>query len=376
MLAPVALAALATLLIPLVIHIARRTESRTVQFAALRWLDPRPKPRRRLRVDERWLLAIRLLLLAAIAVWLARPVLWGVADDRPVVALAPDIDAATIDFGGDDRRVWLAPGFPAVDDATPTTSTGLISLIRQLDAELPPETPVELIVPATLDGVDAERPRLSRSVAWRMVPASGTAPAPTPPPALTVRYSAQAEDGVRYFRAAATAWTPTDATPAFEAAPLDRPIEADARHLVWLASGPLPDPIVAWIRDGGTALLSRDTRLSVEGEISAVWRDALGEPLVVAGRVGQGRVLQLTRPLEPAAMPQLVEPDFPDALLRMLSPMPAAARVAATDHAPLTGTAAYDQPPFDVRSWLALIIALIFGTERWLATRRSRAVAP
>ena len=87
-------------------------------------------------------------------------------------------------------------------------------------------------------------------------------------------------------------------------------------------------------------------------------------------------MLQLTHPLEPAAIPQLVEPDFPDALLRMLQPPPAPARVAAADHAPLTGATAYAQPPVELRPWLALIIALVFLLERWMATRRSRAVAP
>ncbi|KPF78373.1 hypothetical protein IP78_11270, partial [Brevundimonas sp. AAP58] len=80
---PLGLLALAALAIPLIIHIARRTESRTIAFAALAWLEERPKPRRRLRLDELWLLAARLLLLTLMALWLAQPVLWGVADTRP-----------------------------------------------------------------------------------------------------------------------------------------------------------------------------------------------------------------------------------------------------------------------------------------------------
>ena len=119
-----------------------------------------------------------------------------------------------------------------------------------------------------------------------------------------------------------------------------------------------------------------DARIPVEGETVPVWRDAAGAPLAVAGRLGRGRVIRLTRALEPAALPQLVEPTFPDALAVMLDPPPAPARVAAADHSPLTGAAPYDQPPLDVRPWLALLIALVFAGERWLATRRRRAVAP
>ena len=378
LLLPAALAALATLLIPVVIHIARRTESRTIDFAALRWLDQRPKPRRRMRIDERWLLLVRLVLLALIAIWLAKPVLGGVASDRPVVAIAPGVDPAKIDMADDDRVVWLAPDFPVVSDGEPPSSGALSSLIRQLDAELPPETPVTMIVPAILDGADAERPRLSRRVEWRVMPGNALRQSATraTPPALTVRYSGESENGVRYFRAAATAWAEADGPIAFETALVDRPLHAQARYLIWLSASPLPDPVMAWIRQGGTVLLSRDASLPVDSQANAVWRDALGDPLVMANPLGEGRVLRLTRSLEPEAMPQLIEADFPDHLARILVPPPLPGRVRAADHFPLTGGVAYDQPPYDVRPWLALIIALIFGIERWLATHSKRAVAP
>jgi hypothetical protein len=376
LLLPAALSALGALLIPLVIHIARRTESRAVNFTALRWLDPRPAPRHKLRIDERWLLAVRLLLLAAVALWLARPVLWGVEDDRRVIAVAPGVNAAAIrPSEGDDRRIWLAPGWPALGGPAPGAAADVISLMRQLDAELPPETPLEFVVPVTLDGVDAERPRLTRRVTWRVAPdARAPAQPARKPPALTVRHSAEAAESGRYFRAAATAWTQPGAHPAFTAATRDVPLAPETRHLVWLAAGPLPQPIVEWIRGGGTALLSHDARLSMEGEAVPAWRDRSGEPLALAGRLGGGRLVQLTRPLEPAAIPELVEPSFPDALLRMLEPPPLPSRVNAVDHAPLAGVAPYGQPPLELRPWLALLIALVFALERWLATRRGRGV--
>ncbi|WGM31933.1 BatA domain-containing protein [Brevundimonas sp. NIBR11] len=376
---PAGLAALLALAIPVVIHIARRTEARTVDFAALRWLDAAPKPRRSLTVDERLLLAARLLLLSLIALWLAAPVLWNAADDRRVVAVLPGADAATVRAAAErgDRVVLLAPGFPEHSALAPVASEDPISLIRQLDAELPAHTPVELIVPATLGDVDAERPRLSRRVEWT-VGAEGPAPrvAATRPLALTVRHTLGAEGAVRYFRAAAASWTPADAEPAFDVAATDRGVPGSARHLIWLASGPVPAPFERWVRDGGVILTSLEARIPVEGETVPVWRGAAGEPLAVAGRLGRGRVIRLTRALEPAAIPQLVEPTFPDALAAMLDTPPAPARVAAADHAPLTGAAPYDQPPLDLRPWLALLIALVFAAERCLATRRQRAVAP
>lgn len=379
LLLPAGLAVLLALAIPIVIHIARRTESRTVDFAALRWLDAAPRPRRSLTIDERILLTARLLLLALVALWLAAPVLWNAADDRTVVAVAPGADAATIAAATakGDRVVWLAPGFPEHGALAPAAPDDIVSLIRQLDAELPPGAPVKLVVPATLHGIDAERPKLSRRVEW-------TVGAEAPPrrvaspaaPALTVRSAPEADDAVRYFRAAATAWTAADAELAFDAAAIDRGVPGGARHLIWLASGTVPAPVETWVRNGGVIMTALEARIPVEGETVAVWRGTAGEPLAVAGRLGRGRVIRLTRALEPAAIPQLVEPGFPDALLTMLDPRPAPARVAAADHAPLTGAAPYDQPPLDLRPWLALLIALVFAGERWLATRRQRAVAP
>ncbi|MFC5344334.1 BatA domain-containing protein [Brevundimonas staleyi] len=379
LLLPAGLAALLALAIPVVIHIARRTEARTVDFAALRWLDAAPKPHRSLTIDERLLLAARLILLTLIALWLAAPVLWNATDDRPMVAVLPGADAATVSAAIErgDRVVWLAPDFPEHGALAPETSEDPISLIRQLDAELPADTPVELVVPATLDGVDAERPRLSRRVEWT-VGAEGPARRVAAPRALalTVRHAPGAESAVRYFRAAAASWTPADAEPAFDVAATDRGVPGNARHLIWLASGPVPAPVERWVRDGGVILTSLEARIPVEGETVPVWRGTAGEPLAVAGRLGRGRVIRLTRDLEPATIPQLVEPTFPDALAAMLDPPAAPARVAAADHAPLTGAAPYDQPPLDLRPWLALLIALVFAAERYLATRRQRAVAP
>lgn len=379
LLLPAGLATLLALAIPVVIHIARRTESRTIDFAALRWLDAAPKPRRSLTLDERLLLAARLILLTLIALWLAAPVFWNAADDRRVVAVLPGADSATVSAAVEpgDRVLWLAPGFPEHGGLAPAASEDPISLIRQLDAELPADTPVKLVVPATLDGVDAERPRLSRRVEWT-VGVEGAAPRVAAPRALalTVRHTPGAEGAVRYFRAAAASWTPADAEPAFDVGATDRGVPGNARHLIWLAAGPVPAPVERWVRDGGVILTSLEARMPVEGETVPVWRGTAGEPLAVAGRLGRGRVIRLTRALEPAAIPQLVEPTFPDALASMLDPPSAPARAAAADHAPLTGAAPYDQPPLDLRPWLALLIALIFAAERYLATRRQRAVAP
>lgn len=374
---PAGLAALAAVLIPLVIHIARRTESRTVDFAALAWLEERPKPRRRLRLDELWLLATRLLLLTLVALWLAQPVLWGVADRRPVVAIAPGLDPASVETPEGARRVWLAPDFPEVGAGPTPSGEGTISLIRQLDAELAPETPLDIILPAVLNDADSQRPVLSREVGWRTAepPRQATLEAPEPP-ALTVRYGPDGEAAVQYFRAAAIAWAEPGAEPALDTGSMDRPLPRDARHLVWLGASAPPEALVDWIRKGGTAVLAEGARVPLDIAPRPVWTDHEGQPIATLGRLGQGRVLQLTRALTPEATPQLLEPDFPDRLAELLAPAAEPSRVVAADHAPLTGAAAWPQAPLDVRPWLALLIALVFVGERWLATRRARGPAP
>lgn len=374
---PAGLAALAAVLIPLVIHIARRTESRTIDFAALAWLEERPKPRRRLRLDELWLLATRLLLLILLALVLAQPALWGAADRRPVVAIAPGLDPSSYERAEGARRVWLAPGFPEVGQAAPTTGGSTASLIRQLDAELAPDAPLDVVVPPVLDDADAQRPILSRPVGWRTAdPVSAAALDAPAPPLLTVRFGPDGEAAVRYFRAAATAWAEADAEPGVVAEPLAAPVPRDARHLVWLAPSAPPPPIVEWVRRGGTILLAEGARMPLDIAARPVWSDAGGRTVAGLGRLGQGRVIQLDRALTPQAMPELLEPDFPDRLLALLTEPPPPTRVAAADHAPLTGATPYQQPPLDLRPWFALLIAVVFGAERWLATRPVRGPAP
>lgn len=379
LLLPAALGALLAVLVPLAIHIARRTETRTIDFAALRWLNPDPKPARRVRLDERLLLVTRIALIVAIVLALAQPVLRPTGDGRPVVAVSPQVDPASVPDKG-ERRVWLAPGFPSVERPVPAPPSNPASLIRQLDAQTPAKTAIAVVVPPELTDFDGQRLFLSRPVDWRIAPLSGRAVsvADRVPPALTVRYAPDSTGAVRYFRAAALAFAPPGKTPALDAAPTDRPVPRTARYLVWLSGAPMPSSVLDWIEAGGVALLAQDAPSPVEGAQRVAWRDAAGEPLATVGRFGKGRVLHLVRPLEPQAIPALVEADFPDTLWSLLAPPPAPDRVAAVDHAPVTRAMAAGLPlsprPLDLSPWLALVIAVIFAAERWLATRRGRPV--
>jgi hypothetical protein len=383
LLLPAALAALAALLLPLLIHLARRSEQRPTDFAALRWLRQKPKPRHRVRFDEWPLLIARLLLLALLALWLAKPILFGSASEAPWVAVMPGIDVAQAHAAVEDKQArlhWLAPGFPALDRPSPATaSLPFASLLRQLDSELPAAVKLSVLVPEQLQGADAQRLQLSRTVEWKVL--AGAMPVPKPiavaAPALIVRYAPDREDGLRYLRAAADAWRPSATTAAFAAAPVGQTLPPEARSLVWLAPGPLPASVVGWIRHGGTALLAMDTEYKLPASTTIYWRDEVGAPLVEGAALGRGQVLRFTRAFAPATLPQLLQPDFPRNLRNLFAaPAQAPTRVLAQDYVPISGGAAYAQTPRDLQPWLALLIAMSLLVERWLATRRTRGVSP
>ncbi len=370
LLAPLGLAALAALLVPLLIHLSRRAVQRPIDFAALRWLEPRPRPQRRPRLDERALLAARLVLLALLALVLARPVLRGASGAQAWLAVAPGADPAAaraLAPQGAHAR-WLAPGFPGLGSAAPRGAAPISSLLRELDADLPRGARLTVVVPAVLQGVDAERPRLSRAVDWRVLPGATPAPArpapPTAPPTLVIRATPPFAAGARYLRAAAAAWAIS-------------PAPAGAPAIAWLAAGPLPADVRGRLARGAVVLLPAEASIDGLGPATPLWRDAEGRPLVEGGALGRGRWLRFTRPLDPESLPELLQPDFPARLAALLAgPPPPPARVEASAFHPLTGARAGVPAAQDLAPVLALVAATLFGVERWLATRRQRAVTP
>ena len=150
-----------------------------------------------------------------------------------------------------------------------------------------------------------------------------------------------------------------------------------SQPLVWLAPGPVPAPVMQWISAGGVALLAHEAPVDGIALSSMPWRDADGAPLVEGAPLGQGRVMRFTRPLRPDAMPALLDADFPHRLRALFDgAVDAPTRVLARDNAPTRDGATYPVAPRDLQPWLALLIALLVLVERWMATRRTRSVAP
>lgn len=379
LLLPAGLAALAALLLPLLLHLVRREDRRPIDFAALRWLAPRTRPRRSLRIEDRLLLALRLLLVALLALLLARPVLPEDDPTRPWIVALPAVGAdpllasamETAGSPGPERR-WLAPGFPRVapDTPPPAGPHPVSSLLRELDMRMPPGAPLVVLVPPVLDGVDAERPRLSRPVDWRVVERDGSGPSAvavaTAPPAAPPRLvpvptgDADADAGLRYLLAAASAWE-TGGIPAGE---------RDEVRL-WSGAGTPPATLLAWVEAGGAALIDHRATVPMPDEAPAPWYDAEGRPLLRLAAFGNGRLLQWTRPLRPDAFPGLLESDFPHRLRAVLQPPPPPARVLAAEHAPtVADVGPWPASMRELSPWLALLIALLFALERWIAAGR------
>lgn len=369
---PAGFVALSALLLPLLIHLRRHTVSQRIDFAALRWLKPAAHRRRRFRIQQWPLLLLRLLLLALLAALLARPALTGAVDATPRVVLAPGVNAlaARQALGTPSAQWrWLAPGFPPVDaNPSPPTRQPVASLLRELDARLPSATPLTVVVPDIIDGLDAQRPQLSRQVQWKIVaqatPASKSRIAP--PPRIAVRHDAAGAAGVGYLRAVARAWSNDED---FDDSDDSQPFVTNDGLRVWLSAKDVPPSLQRWASAGGQLLVDARTPLPHGATRTPRWRDDDGRVVLEQVDGHQWRWWRWAAPLQPSAMPALLEADFPTHLKAQLEPLPPPQRALASAARPLVGAAPYPQSPRELSHWLLVVIAATFLAERWLAGR-------
>jgi len=370
-LAPAALAALAALLVPLLIHLQRRPEQRVVEFAALRWLSERVRPRQRLRLTEILLLLLRLLLVATLALWLAQPV-W--LDYLPRAhaweLVVPGIDPATLPAATKEQapeRRWLAPGFPVLD-TPPPASAAVASLLRDLDTRLRSDVAVAVWVPRELAGLDAERIRLSRTVDWRVIdaaPEPPAAPVAAPPIVVAIRHVEVDEPALRYIGAAVAAWNTSEpGRYRVQRAGVGVALPDDANWLVWIGAEP-PAPVIDWVRKGGHALV-----LPPSSQEPAPAASPVPTAAVERRSIGRGQLVSSALPLRADSWPTLLDAGFPSTLRKLLQGEPAAPdRADALAARPAADGARLPPPAYPVGDWMALAIALLLLAERLLATR-------
>ena len=187
--APLWLLGLLGLLAPLVLHLLARGRGRRVRVGSVRLLaDSPPRRPRRLQLQRPWLLALRCLLLALVALALAGPRLRrevaAAATPRPWVLVEPGVDASvtaaqgSIAAGAEVRL--LVAGLPrtatvADPAALPDLAAvpgGLWSLLREASATAPAGTRLLVVTRGRLAALRGERPTLPYAVEWHEVPDS------------------------------------------------------------------------------------------------------------------------------------------------------------------------------------------------------------
>jgi len=403
LLVPLGMAAAATVVIPLTLHLLRQPRSEIIEFAALRWLRPKTPPRQRLRVHRPWLLVLRILLLLVLALMLAMPVWRGGGGSAPWVGVAPGVTLAEaraaapeladgLADGGAAEWHRLATGFPLLhaEAAAPEDqSVPLASLIRQLDTEVPAARPVTLIVPRAVAGLDGGEIAVGRAVSWRIVASDAPVARVSQPLRLFVHGGDVPADGqplanaersvlqalVARWQAGGRAVTIDDAAnQSATVNSVDEPI-APTVHL-WLG-GSVPDAKQL------AMLIPADATILVTGPIAAV-DNAIGQtvmfdeqqkPLLTQRNFGDHRVLGTAVPLTPETMPVLLSPEFPDRLYRLLTRTDVPPRISyAGGVAPRQDVAIAAGPTEPLSPLLEALALLLFAAERLLALRRPTVV--
>lgn len=180
LLSPLALLGLLGLALPLIAHLLGRERPQKIRFAAVRFVTPRePVITQRRELRDRPLLFLRLLLLAAFVLVLARPV---ISSEAAVAVIAEPHDAVILlDASGSmelrvdgrsDRERALERLDTLLEAIPPGSRVGLvISDPRAPIVELTPVTEALPRIRATLDGWQRGEPQAIRPGGWSLAEA-------------------------------------------------------------------------------------------------------------------------------------------------------------------------------------------------------------
>ena len=373
LLAPAWLAALAALAVPLAIHLWSPRPRRSIRVGSIRLLTGiPPAATRSLRLRDRWLLLLRLGVLAALVLSLTDP-FWAPRDQRPrtwaLLSTEALTDRALLDSlrrAGAELRL-LAAGLPLVagdlegtgltPDGVPAEGCDLAaanchpphdwSLLREADRLAPPGATLVIAAPLTADRFRGTRPAIRAQVVWRDVPrsarADGAGRARPSSPAhrrVVILADAQRRDDARYLEAAvrAAATTTGRAAEIVRASLAAGASAATADWIVWLSAEPPPAPVVARARQGAVLFtqIGRDTvttggtvvrtaatgpppvlarRAPFDGRGAALWTDGTGSPLLTVAREGSGYGYRLYGRIDPTGL--ALSPTFATAIAEL-----------------------------------------------------------
>lgn len=258
-------------IIPLALHWLQRGSNREIAFAASRWLTQQPQQRwRRLQLREKFLLLLRLLLIALLTILLAQPMLTthdsgyqrilvdptlSREDARTFVAsrLAPDLGHPS-----EYSLFWLAsPPRPLSDPPPRTWSADVRWQTLTALAGHPALRNAHVLLPARAGQVRDPVLRTSPGWQWHQLEVDSE----RPPVGLTLAIIGQAPAWLTPMLAQLS----QDGEAVPEARKLNGTQEVETSPPDWLIyaeTGELPPVLVAFIRDGG--LLITDSRVTAD----------------------------------------------------------------------------------------------------------------
>ena len=355
---PLGLAALVTLLVPVLIHLARQRPRRPVLVGSLRHLPDAAAPRRaRSQVVEPWLLALRMLILALLALIIAQPfvrasspaaaprsllVLPAGFDDDSLRALLPAADSL-LAAGHEIHRLPMAD---------------LWSELSELDAGLPEGSSIAVVAPFAL-AVTGARPAVrSAMTLHRFDRDDERSPVAEAPRALHVRIVSDASTRIAAARHAAAFRAVAELRG--DSLVLNGPPARDG-WIVWLTDSVPAPTVLDEVRNGATLLTST----------GGPRRDA--PDAIRAERLGRGRVLRtplVANPAVDATFAELIARIWPDPE-RLAPTRPARHRISTNQLLPSLASPGGGplQSRTSIGNLLLGAVSVLFLLERWLSHR-------
>jgi len=322
-LAPLWLAGLASLAVPVALHLWSRRTGPAVRVGSVRLLSGSPPPMaRRPRLHDPWLLALRCALLATLVLALAQPT-W-----LPRRATAPTWTLVATDVVA--RAALVDSLERAGRTVRPLDPSDLWLGLTIADHAAPPGTHFEVYAAPLLSGTRGTRPELRAPVVWHPRASARTENPATPLPrgrSVVVFADAARSDDARYVAAAVRAAGTLSGIPAIvstrAAAALDENSVRLADWIVWLSEQALPDVVTRRLHDGATVLTDVGgtqqsmSRAAFEPDHAPVWTDAAGDPLLTVTREGRGLRYRFHSRFSPTWSGLVLDPRFPEAVARL-----------------------------------------------------------
>jgi hypothetical protein len=392
------LASLLALLIPVLIHLFSKSRGRLVHFAHVAFITNRQQqPVNRLRLIERLLLALRLMMLLVASLLLAGlfwidPAPAGhqqtlVSEDwlNTVSAdaranLAADADLLPIQLLSYPQRSLSAED---ILNWTPEASRPTLNLWQRIQAAasvLGPTTELRVYTTDLADQFDGSKVPITNSVDWHISTAGVMATAPVVMNVGIISSERRPQDGL-YLRAALDALM---GNPALELnlrsmtysqlsdELLKKMNEMNDTNVVIHLGNPADTaPFLEYVERGNVLLLDSapvPTRAPVDTVVLS--RDD-GTPLLTRKRQGRGQILRLHGRFLPDDNSLVASPDFPLRLAELLTgdSIDAVGRLSAAQITRLpAGEARNDWYLRDnLRPWLVLLLVCLFCVERVLS---------